>query len=376
MLTWLEISKKNLLFNIRQLRKVAGRKTKLLAVVKANAYGHGVKDVAKVIKNKVDWFGVANVYEALLLRDQKIKNPILVLSYYENEPYRLTQAVERKISLVVYTEAQIELLASIAKKLQKKALVHLKIDSGASRIGVLPKEIKKYLSVISKHKNIILQGVFSHFADAEANIAYTKKQLAIFENVLKIIQKSHPRVLPHIACSAASVLLPDSRLTLARSGIMVYGLHPSKKTDHSPSRKDYIGRHISLKPVLTWKTRIIQIKQLPKNTPIGYGLSYRTKRATKMAVLPVGYADGYDRKLSNKGAVLVSGRRAKVIGRICMNLMMVDITGIKSKTGNEVVLLGKQGSTEVTAQELAKKIGTINYEVVTRINWVMPRIIV
>ena len=375
MLTWLEISKKNLLFNIAQLRKVIGKKVRLLAVVKANAYGHGVKEVGSIIKNKVDWFGVANVYEALLLRDQKIKHPILVLSYYENEPYRLTQAIQRNISLVIYTVEQVGLLDKIAKKIKKKALVHLKIDSGTSRVGILPNQVAQFISNVKKYKNVEIEGVFSHFSDSEADLTYSRKQLSIFSEALKKVRSGYPRAIGHMACSAATVLIPDSHLNLARTGIMIYGLHPSKKTKHAPGKKDYIGRNIILKPVMTWKTKITQVKEIPAGSFVSYGRTFKTKRKTKLAVLPVGYADGYDRGLSNLGQVLISGKRAPVIGRICMNLMMVDATGIDAKAGQEVVLIGSQGKQRITPQELAEKLGTINYEVVTRISWTLPRII-
>jgi len=375
MLTWLEISKKNLLFNIAQLRKVIGIKVKLLAVIKANAYGHGVKEVGSIIKNKVDWFGVANVYEALLLRDQKIYNPILVLSYYENEPYRLTQAIQKKISLVVYTKDQVLLLDSIAKKLKKKAFVHLKIDSGTSRVGILPNEVERFVSYIKKYKHIEIEGVFSHFSDSEADLKYSKKQLAIFKDALQKVRSSYPEASAHMACSAATVVIPSSHLNLARSGIMIYGLHPSKKTNHAPGKKDYIGQNIRLKPVLTWKTKILQVKNIPAGSYVGYGRTFKTQRKTKLVVLPVGYADGYDRGLSNVGQVLISGKRARVIGRICMNLMMIDATGVPAKAGQEVVLIGRQGKQQIFAEDSAEKLGTINYEVVTRISWTLPRIV-
>ena len=376
MLTWVEISKSSLIFNIRQIRKAIGPNVKLLSVVKANAYGHGVAEVTKIIQPQTDWFGVASLAEALKLRKLNVKKPILVLSFYELEKNAIKTAIKKNIALVVYSLNQVKTIEKVAGSLGQKANVHLKVDSGTSRLGVMPNQIPEFLKRVKKCKNLRLTGIFSHLADSEENVAYTKKQLAVFEQIRRLCLNYRPPLIQHIACSAASVLYPSSRYDLVRTGIMLYGLHPSKKTNHAPNARDYVGRHIRLKPVLTWKTKIIQIKELPPHTYVGYGLSFKTRKRTKLAVLPVGYADGYDRKLSNNGQVLIKGKRARVIGRVCMNMMMVDASGIAAREGDEVVLLGSQKQAVVSAEELAEKIGTINYEVVTRINWELPRVVI
>jgi len=375
MLTWIEISKKNLLYNSGVLRKAIGNKTQLMTVVKSFAYGHGMLAVANVLKEKTDWFGVASLDEALVLRKSKINNPILVLSYFDLDWQKIEQGIKQKITFPAYSRTQIEFLNSIAKKLHRQASVHIKIDTGTSRIGQRIETIRTFLRELSKFKNVEVSGLFSHFADSEENPAYTAKQIEIFEKAIEITSREFPNLICHMSCSAAAILLPKSHYGMVRAGLMTYGIHPSKKTRQAPITRDYVGRHIELKPVLTWKTKIIQVKSLPKGVYVGYGLSYRTFRETKMAVLPVGYADGYDRKLSNTGVVLVSGKRANVIGRVCMNLTMIDVTGIPVKKNQEVILLGGHGKNRITAEELAVKIGTINYEVVTRINWALPRII-
>ena len=358
MTTWIEISKSALLFNIRQLRKIAG-KSRLMAVVKANAYGHGVEKLTPVIKNKVDGFAVAGLDEALILRKSGIKNPVLVLSYYENDQAALKHAISKNISFAVYGKSQIDWLNEAARVAGRRAKVHLKVDTGTSRLGIMPPEVDDFLRFIHQAKNLQLEGIFSHFADSEENETYTKKQLKIFDQIAD--RPEFTKVIRHIACSAAAVIYPGSRQDLVRIGIALYGLYSSKKV------------HIPLKTVLSWRTKIIQIKKLRVGIVVGYGLRFKTKRNTTMAVLPIGYADGYDRKLSNIGEVLVSGRRCRVLGRVCMNLTMVDVTGLSAKVGNEAVLIGKQGREQITADELAEKVGTSNYEIVTRINWNLPR---
>ncbi|MDP3994052.1 MAG: alanine racemase [Candidatus Doudnabacteria bacterium] len=356
--TWIEISKSALLFNIRQMRRIAG-KAGLMAVVKANAYGHGMVEVAGIVRGQVDWFGVAGLDEALLLRKSRIRKPVLVLSYYEKDKTALVFAISRNISFAVYTKLQIHLLDEAARFARRKARIHLKIDTGTSRLGIPPGDLGDFLRLIRGAKHLELEGMFSHFADSEGDDKYTKKQLEIFKRAAD--RPEFSKALCHIACSAAAIIYPKSRQDLVRIGIALYGLYSSKKI------------RTPLKPVLSWKTRIIQIKELPKGSYVGYGLSYKTKRNTTLAILPVGYADGYDRKFSNNAEVLVSGRRCRVVGRVCMNLTMIDVTGVPARVGQEAVLLGRQGRAEITADELGKRVGTINYEIVTRINWSLPR---
>jgi alanine racemase len=364
-LSYIEVSKSALLGNIKAYREQLG-KTKLMAVVKANAYGHGVDIVADVIKDEVDWFGVVNIDEAVNLRDLGVNKPILAMSYYDED--KIEEALRKNISLVAYDENQLKLLNESAQRLRTQARVHLKIDTGTSRLGVLPNQVLEFAQKIGKHQHLKLEGVFSHLAASEDNVPYTKKQLEVFESALSLLEKNgiKPQVR-HIACTASASAFPQSRFDLIRLGIGLYGLSSYKSRSKTSK--------LILTPILAWKTRIIQIKDVPKNTYIGYSLTYKTSKASKIAVLPVGYYEGYPRSLSNKSEVLICGQRCPVRGRVCMNLMMVDVTKVKDPAaGDEVVLIGKQGKDEITADELARHAGTINYEIVARLNLNIPKV--
>ncbi len=352
------ISKQNLLHNLRQFKKVANG-AKIMTVVKANAYGHGLILTTQAVELLTDWFATVNLDEALLLRKSGIKKPILVLSYYDL--LHATEAIKKNISLVVYDLKQAQAVDRAASKLGKKAKIHIKIDTGTSRLGVDIHELLNFTSQIKKFKNLDIEGVFSHLAASEEDLNYTKLQIDLFE--LALLELSKVGINPkwrHIACTASTMVLKSSRYNMVRIGIGFYGLSPSEKVPD-----------IGLKPVLSWYTKIIQIRNLRAGTFVGYGKTYRTKRETKLAVLPVGYYEGYDRGFSNNSFVAINGKRCRVLGRICMNLMMVDVTDIKAKVGDRVELIGKT----ITADELAKRIGTINYEIVTRINSQIPRIL-
>lgn len=377
MLSWLEISKSALIYNLKQFRKIIDPKVKLMGVIKSNAYGHGLIGVAKIIEGKIDYFGVASLDEALELRKNGLKKPILVLTYWEVPKKRflpIIKAIKEDIEFSVYTERQAKILAKISQKIGRKVKIHLKIDTGTSRIGILPKDGPNFILKCLKLPQLELKGIFTHFAKSEAyNQNYTLLQTKRLKEVVKkISQKITSKPLIHAACTAATIINPATHLDMVRIGIGLYGLWPSEAT----RKRNFQSQNpIILKPALSWKTKIIQVKELPKGTPIGYDCTFYCKRKTKIAVLPIGYWDGYDRKLSNCGEVLIKGRRAFVRGRVCMNLIMVEVTEIPNiKVGDEVVLIGRQGKEEITVEEIAKKIGTINYEIVTRINQSLPRI--
>ncbi len=377
--SWLEISKRALLYNINTHCRLLSKKTKLMAVIKSNAYGHGMELVAKICEesSKIDWLGVAYLEEALKLRRLAKKLPILILSHYL--PYNasiLAKAIKSHISFMVYEIGQIKALEKASRIAGSPALVHLKLETGMARLGLFPKQAKDLLQQIVKSSCLKLEGIVSHFATAEdQDKTFLKKQLVNFKRFIKTNQTDIPsNIIQHIACTAAITSVPKSHLNLARLGIGLYGLWPSAE-NRQLVKKVHPG--FVLKPVLTWKTKIIEIQNLPKGIPVGYARTFITKRATMMATIPVGYWEGYDRKLSNKGVVLIHGQRCPIIGRICMNISMIDVTAVKKvKVGDEVVLIGKQGNEEITADEIAKKIGTINYEVVTRINPKLPRVLV
>lgn len=377
--SWVEISKKALLHNIRAYHRVIGPHVKLMTVVKSNAYGHGFDLVSKVVQSsrQVDWLGVASLNEALDVRQSGVKLPILVLSYFR--PFVLAdieKAIKSNIFFVVYEPEQIKVLERVAQKINHRAKVHLKINTGLNRLGFSPSEALRVLKKLYKSNYISVEGVISHLATAESkNQKFTNEQLIALEDFLGSARIYLPKnVLVHIACSAAISSSINTRYNFVRLGIGLYGLWPSLDNQKTTTRR-YAG--FNLKPVLTWKTQVIQVQRIASGSTVGYDRTYKIKKPMIVAVIPVGYWDGYDRRLSNKGTVLIRGTHCPIIGRICMNVSMVDVSRLKgrTRTGDEVVLIGKQGKESVTADEMANKTETINYEIVTRINSQLKRIL-
>ncbi len=369
-LTWLEISRSSFVHNVKQFRKLVGHRTSIMAVVKSNAYGHGMVECAKVFKSAgADWLGVANLDEALNLIHARLKAPIMVLSYFNQDNDQVRQGITAKVRFPMYTLEQAHYLSAMSRRLNKRAMIHVKIDTGTTRLGVLPNGTVRFVQAIQKLPGLTLEGIFTHFADSEnINQAFTNKQLTAFQQTIKHLEQQGMHIpMRHAACSASTIMNPHTRLSMVRLGISLYGLS---------SVQNGFKNRISLKPGLSWYTRIIQVKTVSRGTTVGYGRIYRAKRPARIAVLPVGYYEGYDRSLSNNADVLVQGKRAPVRGRICMNLTMVDVTHIpKVRVGDKVVLLGHDGPEEMTANELAHQAKTIHYEIVSRINPSLPRII-
>lgn len=370
-LTWIEISRSALTHNAKQFRRVLN-KTKLMAVVKSNAYGHGSFAVSNAIEPLIDYFGTANGQEALALREFGIKKPIVVLNYYSLD--QVEALVAHSLTLVVYDLKQAQAISKSAKKLKKKAKVHIKVGTGLSRLGVFAREAVDFVKKVRRLPNIEVEGLFSHFAASEDDPAFTMIQLGHFKQIIDELESNLIFIpIKHIACTASALAFPESHYDMVRIGIGIYGLQ-SYKSIHSLVQKSNPG--FSLKPVMTWKAKILAVKDLPAGAYIGYGRTYKTPKKTKLAILPVGYNEGYDRKLSNLAEVLVNGKRCKVRGRVYMNLLSVDVTELKNvKAGDEAVLLGRQGKEEIYADELAQIAGTINYEIVTTINPTIPRVL-
>jgi len=373
--SWVEISKSALIYNLKQFKKAVNPRVKLMAVVKANAYGHGLVKTSKIItKAGVKWLGVDSIDEAIDLRKAKVKTPILVLGYVPQ--FRLAEIISNNIKLTCYNLKTIEKLGKLAPKLKKVAHIHLKIETGTGRQGIGVEAIPEFINTIGECPFVRLEGISSHFANAEVpSSSFTKKQLSIFRQAIKVFEKNKIHVsTKHIACTAAVIAMPETFFDMVRVGIGLYGLWPSRAIKAFAPKREKI---IELRTALSWKTKVAQVKAVKKESLIGYGCTEKVARDSKIAVLPVGYADGYGRRLSSIGYVLIRGKKAKVLGRICMNMMMVDVTSIKGvKVEDEVVLLGRQGDEEITAEDLAEKLGTINYEVVSRINPLTPRIYV
>lgn len=374
--SWVEVNAQALSKNIAQVRNLLGDPTDFCAVVKANAYGHGLMNVAKIAhENGVDSFAVDHIDDALELREAYPDAFILVMGYTMHD--RLNEAIENKIHLIAYDVSTLQAMEAAASKLSKTAHAHLKIETGTSRQGILIDDLEGVLRDLSVLPHVEVAGVSTHFANIEdtTDTEYAGKQLKRFNEALEIIRSFdiEPERI-HCACSAAIILYPDTHFTMVRAGISMYGIWPSKSTE-ATARKHAID--CDLTPVLTWKTRIAQVKSLPAGTPIGYGLTERLKRDGRVAILPTGYWDGYDRKLSSKGKVLINGESCKVLGRICMNMTIVDVSHVPNiQPEDTVIILGQDGRHRVTANNIAELTGTIPYEVMSRINPDLPRRIV
>lgn len=379
--TWIEISKSALTNNVRAFRNHVGYDVSIMAVVKANAYGHGLIQGSVVVDQYVDWFGVDNVEEGIELRKAGIKKPILILGYTLND--RLKDCIENELSFVVYNLETANALKSLnlksigegADQKSKPALVHIKIETGTSRQGVCGEELVDLANKLRSIPGVVIQGVYTHFANIEdtTDHSYAEHQLKKFKDSIIQLQKLgiDPKY-KHSACSAAAVLFPETYFNMIRLGISMYGHWSSKETLAVAKQKKI---NIELKPVMTWKSRVVQIKEVNKGSFIGYGLTEPVTRNSKLAVIPVGYSDGYDRKLSGSGIVLINGHRCKVIGRVCMNMFIVDVTDVSDvNVEDETVLLGSQKNETISAEDMAEKIDTIQYEVLARINPKLSRI--
>lgn len=368
--TRIEVDKKAFQNNLAQILKLIPEKTRFMAVIKSNAYGHGLTLAAKLfaeyrIQNSKLWFGVDSIVEALRLRREGIRNPILVLGY--TLPSRIPEAASKDITLTVSSFESLKALLQT----KNKPVFHLKIDTGMHRQGFQPEEIQKLVGFLKK-KNLAPQGIYTHFAAAK-DIAYptiTLRQLAQFKKAAAQFKRAgFGNLILHAAASGGTLLFPESRLDMVRIGIALYGYWPSLEA------KTHLKDKIKLQPILSWKTIVGEVKTIPAGSCVGYDLTEKVSRKTKIAILPVGYWHGYDRGLSSIGEILVRGKRAKVLGRVSMDMTVVDITNIpKVKIGDEVVLIGKQGRNAIWADELALKIGTSHYEFLTRINPLICRL--
>lgn len=361
-----EIDLGNLEHNFKEIRRIISPRAKICAVVKAEAYGHGAFEVAQtLISCGVSCLSVAVIDEAIELRQNGIKTPILILGFTPEDQF--DKIIEHDIIQTVYSTKSAEKLSEIAGKKGKKAKVHIKLDTGFNRIGyqlddLSINEIKRLFEL----KNLQIEGIYTHFARAdEADNLFTMEQFRKFMTAVDALERDGIYIpIRHTANSAAIIEFPYTHLDMVRPGIILYGLYPSEKINMS---------RINLKPVMSVKTKVSGIKTLPKGKSIN---SFVTNRQSVIATLPVGYADGYSRRLSDKAEVIIKGQRVPVIGRICIDECMIDVTDITSgvKVGDDVVLFGSMGKQVISVNELAVKMGTINYEVICAISSRVPRI--
>ncbi len=357
---WIEIDLSALEDNYNFIRSKIKEETKIAAVVKANAYGHGAVKVAKKLDQLgAEYFCVGSPDEGIELRNAGIKKPILVLAEVLE-----TQFADILNGDLIQTAASLESLIALNKAAEeagKIISVHLKIDTGMGRIGFLLKDLPKIYKKAKSLKNIKVEGVLSHLARAdEEDKKFSYNQLQKFNSALEKIKNAGFKLpLLHIANSAAVIDLKETSLDLVRPGIMLYGLLPSND----------LNKEADLKALLSFKTKVVQLRKLPAASTVSYGSTYKTEKDEKLAVLPIGYKDGYPRLLSNKGEVLIKGKRAPIRGRVCMGQTIVSVDHIADvEIGDEVVLIGKQGGEEISAAEIADLTGTINYEIVCNLS--------
>lgn len=373
--TWVEVSSANLLHNLRQFRQRVGDKTKICGVVKSNAYGHDLKLIAKEIEPYIDFFAVDSITEALQLKEQGTNKPILILGFTLHD--NLPEVINNDFHQIITNYETLLAILQNAEKMTKPANIHLKIETGTSRQGIFPRDMDKYLTLIKNNHLLNLAGVSTHYANIEdtTDHSFAFNQLEIYKKAVQKIQvQGFTNFIKHTACSAAAVLYPQSYFDMVRLGISLYGYWSSPQT-MAVAKQNNIK--IELKPALTWKTKIAHLKTLPAGSCISYGCTEKVEEPTTIAVLPVGYWDGFDRKLSSLGNVLIQGKRCKIMGRVCMNMTVVNVNHLDNpKIEDEVVLLGTQNNQKITAEELADQINTINYEVVTKINPLIKRILI
>lgn len=363
--------------NLDNLRSVLAPGVEFCAVIKSNAYGHGLREVARLaLRANVKTFAVDSVDEALALRALDSSCTIIVLGM--TLAARLPEIISARLVQTVYDAETVATLAEAARAQGAVAQVNLKLETGLNRQGMDLRELEGVIEAIKKAgERLVVTGVGSHFASSEdmERPEPTFAQMARFEELVTTLGERgvQPQYV-HIACSAAALTKPDAQYNLARFGIALYGLWPSPGVRRAVT----LGRQrVELVPVLGWKTTIAQVKNVTPGAQIGYGGHFVVNRPMRIAVLPVGYYDGYDRKLSNRGEVIIRGTRCPVLGNICMNMFMVDVSNVPAaKAGDTATLLGRDGMNAVTADDLAERCGTINYEIVTRINPLLPRLVV
>lgn len=367
--TWAEIDLGAIKHNLGQIKKVigSGKKgaPKIMAVVKANAYGHGLIEVARALeKLNVDYLGVASLDEAIALRRAGINLPVLVLGSIL--PEEIDTALNYDVTLTVCNKELARQLNKKAKAANKCVRVHIKVDTGMGRIGIWHEQAFNFVKMFTKMENIRSEGIYTHFASASRDNFFTRYQLESFEALLrKLTQEGIQFDYRDPANSIALVNLKKSHFNLVRPGIVIYGMHPKRS----------FARILDLKPVLSLKTKIVYLKDVPQGRSISYGRTYITEKASRIATLPIGYADGYGRILSNRASVLVKGQKAPVVGKVTMDQTMIDVGHIKGvKIGDEVVLIGRQGKLQMSTEEIARVSKTIPYEIVCSITNRVPRV--
>lgn len=373
-----EIDLKAISHNVSELRGLTSRKAKLMAVVKANAYGHGIVEISKQALNSgADALGVARLNEALQLREAGLSSPILILGY--STPGMAGKLIENELTQTIYSLHTAKEISEQALEKGETIKIHLKIDTGMGRLGMVPnglllknspnpKDAIEEIEAIKRLAGLETEGIFTHFATADSkNKSYAIGQMEVFLEFIGRLQKRGIEIpIKHAANSAAIIDMPETHLDMVRAGISIYGLYPSDEIKKES---------ILLKPAMELKSKIVQVKKVPAGFKVSYGSTYETQKPTTIATVPIGYGDGYSRALSSCGHMLVRGSRAPVVGRVCMDLTMLDVGHIPGvEPEDEVVIFGRQGGASITVDEIASILNTINYEIVTTLSGRIQRV--
>lgn len=373
MFSYLEISAQNLIHNFQLFRSFVKPKAEIAVLVKANAYGHGQNEVVSVLENYADYFQIDDIEELRLIR-QVTKKPVLVFGYVAKAD--LEEAVKLDGTLTIYDEQRLFLLDKIGKESGRKIKVHIKIDADLGRQGVLKENVPEFVEALKKTEHVEVEGVYAHFANIEdtSDFSHAQKQIDTFEDVVKMFRENgFEKIKKHISASSG-ILAYEEKMgdsDIVRLGIAVYGMWPSEDLQLKFEKTNF-----QLKPVARWVSHVAQVKQIPAGYSVGYGLTFVAAEPMKIAVIPQGYSDGYDRGFSNCGEVLIAGTRCRVLGRVAMNMFVADVSHLEEISAeDEVVLLGAQENEFISAEELAQKIQTINYEITTRISALLPKVV-
>lgn len=364
--TWAEVNLDSIAHNVREFRKILPANTKIMAAVKADGYGHGAVQTARqALAAGADYLAVASVEEGVELRLAEIDAPILILGY--TPPDASAEVIRWDLVQTIFLHEQVEAFMKASQDIGRPARVHVKVDTGMGRLGLQAEAAADFIESVAKQEQLVLEGVFSHFATAdEADQAYAKEQLARWKKLMEQLEQRGIQIpLRHIANSAAAIEFPEAAYDMVRIGIALYGYYPSKDVTRSS---------VELRQAISLKSQIVYLKPLPKGAGVSYGATRVERDEAVIATVPVGYADGYSRLVAGKAHVLVHGQRVPVIGRICMDQLMIDVTDVDNvRIGDEVVLYGGQGESFISVDEVAEWMGTISYEVTCLLGKRVPR---
>ena len=361
--TWAEVNLTRLSRNLQAIRAYVAP-ARVMIVVKANAYGHGLAEVARQLGPQADYIGVAVLEEGIFLRNLGVKAPILILGGIWGD--QVPQYLQHDLTLTASSVERLEQIDGAAADMGVKAKVHLKIDTGMERIGVHYYSARTLQEAALRCKHVIVEGIFSHFANSDAaDLSHARLQLERFQEVLRFYENNSLAMpIRHMANSAAILQMKESHLDMVRPGIMLYGVYPARE----------VTRTVEVRPALAWKSRVVYFKVVKAGHPVSYGSTWQSDHPVRIVTVPVGYGDGYFRSMSNRAQVLIRGKKYPQVGRICMDQMMVNIEADSAFNGDEVTLMGESDSLAISAQELADWAGTIPYEILTNINTRVPRV--